>query len=65
MPAGRVDALETEDDALTLGISFEERVKLAVDYAHATFTLSKVEGMIRRSRLRYPNTDLRRLVPIE
>jgi|GEM_PF-3563235 len=36
-----VDALEVQDDALTLGMVFEERVKLAVDGAHAVFTHSK------------------------
>ena len=56
-----VDALEVQDDTLTLGMVFEERVKLVVDDALATFTHSKVEGLIRRAGLRYPNADLRRL----
>ncbi|GAA3920969.1 hypothetical protein BKA10_002587 [Microbacterium invictum] len=43
----------------------EERVKLAVDDAHATFTHSKVEGLIRRAGLRYPNADLRRVDMVE
>ena len=29
-----VDAFEVQDDTLTLGMVFEERVKLAVDDAH-------------------------------
>ena len=60
-----VDAFEIQDDTLTLGMVFEERVKLAVDDAHATFNQSKVEGLIRRAGLRYPNADLRRLDLIE
>ena len=60
-----VDALETQDDTLTLGMVFEERIKLAVDDAHATFTHGKVEGLIRRAGLRYPNADFRRLDLVE
>ena len=60
-----VDALETQDDTLTLGMPFEERIKLLVDDAHATFTHAKVEGLIRRAGLRYPNADLRKLDLIE
>ena len=56
-----VDAFEVQDDTLTLGMVFEERIKLAVDDAHATFTHAKVEGLIRRAGLRYPNADLRRV----
>lgn len=60
-----VTAIEAQDEALTLGMVFEERLKLAVDDAHATFTHAKVEGLIRRAGLRYPNADLRRLDLIE
>ena len=60
-----VDAFEVQDDSLTLGMAFEERVKLAVDDAHATFTHAKVEGLIRRAGLRYPNADLRRVDLLE
>ncbi len=60
-----VDALDAQDDALTLGMPFEERVQLIVDDAHATFTHSKVEGLIRRAGLRYPDADLRRVDLIE
>lgn len=60
-----VDALNAQDDTLTLGMVFEERVKLVVDDAYATFTHSKVEGLIRRAGLRYPNADLRRLDLLE
>lgn len=60
-----VDALEAQDDALTLGMAFEERIKLAVDDAHAAFTHAKVDGLIRRAGLRYPDADLRRVDLIE
>lgn len=63
--ASLVDALEVQDETLTLGMVFEERIKLAVDGAHATFIHSKIEGLIRRASLRYPNADLRRRDMIE
>ena len=63
--AALVDAFDIQDDTLTLGMVFEERVKLAVDDAHATFTHAKVEGLIRRAGLRYPNADLRRVDMLE
>ena len=60
-----LDAFEAQDDTLTLGLAFEEKVKIAVDDAHAAFTQTKVEGLIRRANLRYPNADLRRLDLVE
>ena len=60
-----VDALQAQDDALTMGMAFEERIKLAVDDAHAAFTHAKVDGLIRRAGLRYPDADLRSLDLIE
>ncbi|MGC3023471.1 ATP-binding protein, partial [Brevibacterium sp. FAM 24630] len=56
-----LSALDAQDDALTLGMPFEERIQLAVDDAHAAFTHAKVEGLIRRAGLRYPDADLRRI----
>lgn len=60
-----LDAFEAQDETLTLGMPFEERIQLVVDDAHATFTHSKVEGLIRRAGLRYPDADLRRVDLIE
>ena len=60
-----VDALDAQDETLTLGIPFGERVKLAVDDAHAVFSQQKIEGLIRRAGLRYPDAELRRLDLIE
>ncbi|WP_277871840.1 hypothetical protein [Cryobacterium ruanii] len=56
-----LDAFDAQDDVLTLGLAFEEKIKLAIDEAHSAFTQTKVEGLIRRANLRYPNADLRRL----
>ncbi len=60
-----VDALEIQDDTLTLGMVFEQRLQLAVDNAHAAFTQWKVDGLIRRAGLRYLNADLHRVDMIE
>jgi len=43
-----LDALTALDDGLTLGLSFEEKLKLAVDDAHAVFTHAKIQGLKRR-----------------
>lgn len=60
-----VDALDAQDDALTTGIPFGERVKLCVDDAYASFNQQKIEALIRRAGLRYPNAELRRVDRIE
>ena len=60
-----LEAFEAQDETMTLGMAFEERVKLVVDDAHAAFTHAKVEGLIRRAGLRYPDADLRRVDLIE
>ena len=60
-----LEAFEVQDETMTLGMAFEERVKLVVDDAHAAFTHAKVEGLIRRAGLRYPDADLRRVDLIE
>lgn len=66
MAAGPLlDAILAQNDTLTLGMSFEQRIQLVVDEAHSAFTHAKVEGLIRRAQLRYPNSDLRRLDMLE
>ena len=66
MAAGPLlDALLAQDDTMTMGLSFEQRVGLAVDEAHTAFTHAKVQGLIRRAQLRYPNADLRRVDLLE
>lgn len=59
--AALLDALTDMDEALTLGMSFEEKIKLAVDDAHTVFTNAKIHGLKRRSGVRYPDADLRRV----
>lgn len=59
------DAFDAQDDLLTGGMSFAERVSLIVDDAHASFTSQKIEGLTRRAGLRYPDAELRRLDLLE
>ncbi len=59
------DSFEMQDDVITIGMPFAERVKLAVDDAHASFTGQKITGLIRRAGLRYPDAELRRLDLVE
>ncbi|WP_309617604.1 ATP-binding protein [Salinibacterium sp.] len=62
MNAGELlEAIHTQDETLSIGLPFEDRVKLAVDDAYSSFTHSKVAGLIKRAGLRYPNADLRRV----
>lgn len=60
-----VDAFDRQDESLALGIPFGERVSLVVDEAYTTFNQAKVEGLIRRAGLRYPDAELRRLDLLE
>jgi DNA replication protein DnaC len=60
MNAGELlEAIDTQDETLSISLSFEVRVRLVVDDAYSTFTHSRVSGLIRRAGLRYPNADLR------
>lgn len=60
-----VDALDAQDDTLTISMPFAQRIQLAVDEAHQTFTAQKIQGLISRAGLRYPDADLRRLDLLE
>lgn len=59
------DAFDAQDDLLTGGMPFAERISLIVDDAHASFTAQKIEGLTRRAGLRYPDAELRRLDLLE
>ena len=56
-----LEALEAQDEDLTMGMSFDERLRLVVDEADSVFNHAKIEGLIRRAGLRYPAADLRQL----
>lgn len=60
-----LEAIDAQDEAHVLGMSFQDRLQLVVDEAHSTFNHGKVEGLIRRAGLRYPGADLRRLDLVE
>ena len=56
-----LDALLHQDDDACAPLNAEQRIKLAVDEAHAAFTDKRIGGLARRARLRYPQADLRTL----
>ena len=60
-----LDAIAAQDDDLVMGMNFEHRISLIVDEAYSSFAHSKVEELIRRAGLRYPEADLRRLDMVE
>lgn len=63
--AALADAFSGQDETLTMGMPFSERIKLAVDDAHASYSQQKIEGLIRRAGLRYGDAELRRLDLLE
>ena len=48
-----------------MGMGFEQRMSLIVDEAYSSFSHNKVEGLIRRAGLRYPEANLRRIDMVE
>ncbi|MHA6967278.1 ATP-binding protein [Glutamicibacter bergerei] len=56
-----LEAIDSQDEILSIGMPLEERVRLVVDDAYDRITRSKVEGLIRRAGPRYPNADPRRI----
>ncbi|MGP9652473.1 IS21-like element ISAar33 family helper ATPase IstB, partial [Glutamicibacter sp. AOP38-B1-38] len=54
-------AFESQDDVVSMSLSIEARIELAVDQAHGLFLNTKSHGLIRRAKLRYPQADLRKV----
>lgn len=54
-------AIEAQDDDLCIGMTFAERLQMAVDEAHSDFVTNKVGQLIRRARFRFPDADVRRI----
>ena len=50
MNAGELlEAIDAQDETLSIGLPFEDRVRLAVDDVYSSFTDSTVAGLIRRA----------------
>lgn len=58
-------AFEAQDEVLSMSLSVEQRIEMAVDQAHGSFLNSKANGLIRHAKLRYPAADLRQVDRIE
>lgn len=56
-----ITASETQGEVVSMSLSVEDRIKLAVDHTHGLFLNTKTNGLVRRARLRYPDTDLRKV----
>lgn len=56
-----LSAIEAQDDDMCMGMTFAERLQMAVDEAHSSFVDGKVEQLIKRAHLRYPDADVRRI----
>lgn len=52
-------AIEEQADELFLSMTFADRLAVAVDEAHASYVADKVNALIARAHLRYPNADIR------
>ena len=58
---GLLDALLAQDDAVCMGMPFEQRIQMAVDEAHAGYVADKIRNLVKRANLRYPQADVRRI----
>lgn len=54
-------AIEAQDDDACMGMTFAERLRAAADDAYSAFVTAKVENLVKRANLRYPDADVRRL----
>ena len=54
-------AIEAQDDGACMGMTFTERPQAVTDEAHSAFVTAKVEHLVKRANLRYPDADARRL----
>ena len=62
MNAGELlEAIDAQHETPSIGLPFEDRVRLAVDDVYSSFTDSTLAGLIRRAGRCDPNTDLRRI----
>jgi len=62
MNAGEmVEAIDAQDETLSISLPFEDRVRLVVDNAYSSLIHAKDTGRIRRAGLRDPHADLRRI----
>lgn len=66
MGAGHLlDALEAQDDAVCMGLTFAERLQMAVDEAYSDYINKTVAGLIKKAKLRIPQADVRTIDYLE
>lgn len=66
MGAGHLlGALEAQDDAVCMGLTFAERLQMAVDEAYSDYINKTVAGLIKKAKLRIPQADVRTIDYLE
>ena len=60
-----LDAFERLDERTTAPMSHTEVVRLAVDNAHSGHMDAKIQRLVKRAGLRYPQADLRTIDLVE
>ena len=60
-----LDALEAQDDAVCMGLTFAERLQMAVDEAYSDYINKTVAGLIKKAKLRIPQADVRTIDYLE
>lgn len=54
-----LDAFSAQDESMCMGMTFSERVQMAVDEAHSSFVTQKINNLTKRAFLRYSEADVR------
>ena len=58
-----VDALDLqESDKTTMAVPFDDRVKMAVDYAYEEKYASSVKRLVQRAKLRFPDAEMGEMI---
>ncbi|OZG63264.1 IstB-like ATP-binding protein [Bifidobacterium eulemuris] len=60
-----LDAFERLDERTIVPLSHAETVRLAVDNAHSVHVDAKIQRLVKRAGLRYPQADLRSIDLVE
>ena len=54
-----LEALEAQDDVVCMGLTFAERLQMAVDEAYSDYMNKTVASLIKKAKLRIPQADVR------
>ena len=58
-----VDALDLqESDRTTMAVPFDDRMRIAVDYAYEEKYASSVRRLVQRAKLRFPDAEMGEMI---